>query len=95
MTMHEIKTANTLAGVVAAVLLASCVVAGAQTSCQSTIMNPCPPPQQRPDNAANSAKSADSNKSDQSQRGSPRGIPVAPDTSIGLGTHGIGLNGKF
>jgi hypothetical protein len=95
MTMNDIKTATAIASVVAALLLASCVVAGAQTSCQSTIMNPCPPPPPRPDNAANAAKSADSDKSDQSQRGSRRGIPVTPDTSIGLGAHGLGLNGKF
>ena len=88
------RTATTIVGMAAAVLLASMATVHGQTTCQPTITNPCPPPKPRPDNAAGSSKT-DPNKSDQSQSGLRRGLSVAPDTTLGLGPHGLGLNGKF
>ena len=88
------KTATMIIGVAAATLLASVTAVDAQAPCQSTIMNSCPQPQPRPDNSATSSKS-DSNKSDQSKNERRRGLSVAPDTTLGLGPHGLGLTGKF
>ena len=88
------RTATTIAGMVAVALLTGIASVYVQTTCQPTIMNPCPPPKPRLDNAASSSKT-DPNKSDQSQNGLRRGLSVAPDTSLGLGPHGLGLNGKF
>jgi hypothetical protein len=68
----------------------------AQPGCQATIMKPCAPAAPRPDtNAADASKPNGANKSDQTQAPSRRGIPVAPDTTFGLGARGLGLSGKF
>ena len=71
------KTTTVIIGVTAATLLASVTAVDAQGPCQSTIMNPCPPPQPRPDNSATSSKS-DSNKSDQSKNERRRGLLCCP-----------------
>lgn len=90
----NMRTAAAIVGMAAAALLASIASVHAQTTCQPTIMNPCPAPKPRADNSAGLPKS-DPNKSDQSQNGPRRGLSVAPDTTLGLGPHGLGLNGKF
>lgn len=88
------RTATTIAGMAAVALLTGIASVYGQTTCQPTIMNPCPAPKPRLDNAAGLSKT-DPNKSDQSQSGLRRGLSVAPDTTLGLGPHGLGLNGKF
>jgi hypothetical protein len=90
----SMRMATTIVGIAAAALVAGIVSVDAQTTCQPTIMNPCPPPKPRADNPAGLPKS-DPNKSEQSQNGLRRGLSVAPDTTLGLGPHGLGLNGKF
>jgi hypothetical protein len=80
----------------AMILLAGVAEACAQPGCQATIMKPCAQPAPRPDNnAADASKSNNANKSDQTQATPRRGIPVAPDTTFGLGAGGLGLSGKF
>jgi hypothetical protein len=80
----------------AAVWLAGVPDACAQPGCQPTIMKPCAPPTPRPDaDAADASKSNNTNKSNQTQDAPRRGIPVAPDTTFGVGAKGLGLNGKF
>jgi hypothetical protein len=64
----------------------------AQSSCQPTIMQPCPP-QPRPDKAPDPPK-ATGNKSSQSGE-SRRGLQVDPDTTLGLGKGGLGLQRRF
>jgi hypothetical protein len=64
----------------------------AQTSCQPTIMQPCPPPP-RPEKAPDPPK-ATGNKSSQSGE-SRRGLQVDPDTTLGLGRGGLGLQRRF
>ncbi|MFZ0126369.1 MAG: hypothetical protein WAL48_19545 [Xanthobacteraceae bacterium] len=70
----------------ATVLLAGVAQSSAQPGCQPTIMKPCAQPAPKPDNAG---------KPNQAQDAPRRGIPVAPDTTFGLGARGLGLNGKF
>jgi hypothetical protein len=89
-----VKTSIAIASMAGAALLANIASAPGQTTCQPTIMNPCPPPKLRADNQPSMSK-ADPNKSDQSQSGLRRGLSVAPDTTLGLGPRGLGLNGKF
>jgi hypothetical protein len=87
-------TATTIVGLAAAAFIAGNASVYGQTTCQPTIMTPCPPPKPGPDNAAGLSK-PDPNKSDQSQSGLRRGLSVAPDTTLGLTPRGLGLNGKF
>jgi hypothetical protein len=84
--LHRIVMAAT-----AATVLASAGV-HAQTSCQPTIMQPCAP-QPRPDKAADAPKST-GNKSGPSGE-SRRGLQVAPETTLGLGRGGLGLQRQF
>jgi hypothetical protein len=88
------RTTTAIVGIGAAALLASMACVHGQTTCQPTIMNPCPPPKPQPDNSAASSKT-DPNKSNQPQSGLRRGLSVAPDTTLGLGPHGLGLDRKF
>jgi hypothetical protein len=94
MGTERMRTATRILAIGAAALLASIASAAGQTTCQPTIMNPCPPQKPRADNPPSISKT-DPNKSDQSQSGLRRGLSVAPDTTLGLGPHGLGLNGKF
>jgi hypothetical protein len=80
----------------AAALLAALADARAQPGCQPTIMKPCTAPAPRAEvNAADASKSNDAKKTDQVQNTPRRGIPVTPDTTLGLGARGLGINGKF
>jgi len=83
---------RSIIAVAALTLLVGGTNVGAQTSCQPTIMHPCPPPP--PDTS--SLKPAD-NKSDQSRHSSRRGLSVGPDATLGLGpgARGLGLQQRF
>jgi hypothetical protein len=80
-------------GTTAAIVLASSN-AGAQPSCQPTILQPCAP-QPRLDQSADPSKPSGSSKSDQPARASRRGFQVAPDTTFGLGGRGLGVQRQF
>jgi hypothetical protein len=77
----------------AGLLVASVTSAGAQTTCQPTITQPCATPP-RSDTAA--SRSVDSNRSDQARR-SRRGLSVGSDATLGLtpGARGLGLQQRF
>lgn len=85
------KTSIILVALTAVLPLMCLGLAGAQTSCQATIMNPCPSPPPRTDNSA-----SEPNKSSKPP-GVPRrgGTPVDPDVTFGLSGRGLGLKGKF
>lgn len=77
----------------ATVLLVGVAQSSAQPGCQPTIMKPCAQPAPQPD--ADASKPNNAGKPNQTQDAPRRGIPVAPDTTFGLGARGLGLNGKF